>query len=102
MSVTPVRENQNHREVATSLWPPDAPLDQLSASLRCARFLRTARYVPQRPGSPLPGVLSVSSWPAGASHKPPLQPPIVTGVHERRDLSSVGGRALAHPPTVDR
>ena len=42
MSVTPVRETKNIGKWRASLWPPDAPLDQLSASLRCARFLRTA------------------------------------------------------------
>ena len=37
MSVTPVRETITIGKWRASLWPPDAPLDQLSASLRCAR-----------------------------------------------------------------
>ena len=102
MSVTPVRETITIGKWRASLRPPDAPLDQLSASLRCARLLRTASYVRQRPGSPLPCVLSVVSWTAGARHQPPLLPPIVTGATNAGVLSPVGGRALPRPPTVDQ
>ena len=101
MIVTPVRETNTIGKWRASLWPPDAPLDRLSASLRCARFQRTARYVLQRPGSPLPCVLSKASWPAGAGHKPPLPSSYRHRRHERRDLVLVW-RAGAPAPTYRR
>jgi hypothetical protein len=69
MSVTPVRETKSIGKWRASLWPPDAPLCQLSASLRCARVLRPAY---RRDRDPLTLCPFRMSWPAGARHKPPL------------------------------
>ncbi len=68
MSVTPVRETNTIGKWRASLWPPDAPLDRLSASLRYARFLRPAY---RRDRDPLylvsfPSELACRRWPQAA------------------------------------